>query len=144
MGRFQTGPTREKEIPMRQALFAVGLIVVLNAVSRGADKPEPRAIIDKAIKALGGADNIKKFQGTKVRTKGRVDAKGGIDFTQELITRLPDEYKESLRLDIGGKTITLVTVFDGKKGWVSTNGNVIDAEGKVLGDMKEAAYMLHI
>ena len=56
---------------MRRHLFAIGLLaLVLHTFARGDDKAdEARAIVNKAIKALGGADQIEKFQASKVKTK---------------------------------------------------------------------------
>jgi hypothetical protein len=136
----------EKEIPMRKALFAVALAAfILHTFARAEDKADnSRAIVDKAIKALGGADKIEKFQGSKVKTKGNLELKGGIPFTQDLITRLPDQYRESLNMDVSGKNVSIITVFDGKTGWMSVNGETKEAEGKILEAMKEASYMLRV
>src|SRR5262249_20154243 len=38
--------------------------------------------------------------------------------------------------------VTVITVFDGEKGWISVNGQVKDADDKVLEELKEAAYMM--
>lgn len=130
---------------MRSCFIAALALIVVQAPVRAEDKPEsPRAVIDKAIKAMGGADKVQKYKGSRSRTKGTLELQGGIPFTQELLTGTPGMYRESLQMEVKGEKVSMVTVFNGKTGWLSVNGKTKEAEGKILEELQEASYMLRV
>src|SRR5690349_882903 len=57
---------------------------------------DPKAIIDRAIKAQGGADYISKHQAAQFKSKGKMNVPGAgeLDFTQETAYMLPDKFRE--------------------------------------------------
>ena len=59
---------------MRTLVLAAVAILTATTSTWAAD--EPKAIIEKAIKAHGGADKLDKFLGYKATIKGTVDAMG--------------------------------------------------------------------
>ena len=47
-------------------------------------------------------------------------------------------------MKVGDKDVSIVTVFDGKQGWLNVNGEVKDADGKILDAMKEASTCFRV
>jgi hypothetical protein len=121
--------------------LAVGLVLFATGHARAED--DPKAIIDKAIKAHGGADKIGKDKAVQTKSKGNLALGGGINFTEET-TIQPDRLKSVLQLDIMGNAVTVTTVFDGKKAWASVNGQTQELEGKVLDELKESSYLARV
>jgi hypothetical protein len=124
-------------------LLPAGLCLALcwGAVAR-AQQDDPRAVIDKGIKALGGAEKLAKLTATTVKGKGTVDtAMGKFDFTVEAHTQLPDKVKVSIDLDIMNMKIVVVQVFNGKKGWVRLLEKTMPMEEEQL---KEAKNQMHV
>jgi hypothetical protein len=121
--------------------IAFGLLLLPAGGARADDAT--KAIIDKAIKAHGGAEKIGKEKAAQTKSKGTLSLMGGLNFTEETTVQ-PDRLKSVLQLEAGGNTIQVTTVFDGKKAWASVNGQTQELEGKVLDEMKEASYMTRL
>jgi hypothetical protein len=118
-----------------------GLFVAWNAPARAQDTAVT-AIIQKAIKAHGGEEALNKYKAGTSRSKGRLEVGTGLDFTQEMTYQLPNQFKEVLEIDVDGKKIPAVTVFNGEKGWVVVNGQFQDIDDKLLTELKEAGNLM--
>jgi len=125
-------------------LLAASTCLLLIAVRTPAAEDEAKAVIDKAIKAHGGSDLLKKFQASRTKSKGNIELAGGIVFTSEAAIQSPDKFKETVELEVNGNKATVITVYDGKKGWLSVNGNTMEMDDKVLEATKEALHGMQI
>jgi hypothetical protein len=84
-------------LPTLAAGLVLGLVVRANA-------QEPRAIIEKAIKAHGGADKLDKHQASRMKSKGTVNLGGAeIDFNLESASQLPDKLRNAISIEIMGQ-----------------------------------------
>jgi hypothetical protein len=115
---------------------------MLGLAQRTMAADEPKDIIAKALKAHGGADKLAKLQAMQIKTKGHLDLLGGFDFTQEMAVNLSGKLKDTMKMDIMGNAVTVITVYDGKQGWLNVNGMTMDMPEAVLEAMKEAVYMM--
>lgn len=129
---------------MRYLLMCPAVALMLTMTPRESAGAEPREIIEKAVQALGGEEKLTKFKAGATRTKGTIEVMGGLAFTQQISAQLPSQFKEAIELDVNGQKVTVTTVFDGAKGWLSINGQVRDAEDKLLTELKEAAHMMRV
>ncbi len=125
-------------------LLAASTCLILLAVRAPAADDDAKAVIEKAIKAHGGADRLTKFQATKTKSKGTIELFGGITFTSESAVQYPDKFKETVELEVAGNKATVVTVYDGKKGWISINGETKEMDEKTLDAMKEVLHGMQI
>src|SRR5262245_10271929 len=106
---------------------------------------DAKSVIEKAIKAHGGEEKLTKFKATKVKAKGTLQLMGvPIEFTAEASSMFPDRFREELKLDIMGNMITVLHVYDGKKGWLSAQGMTMELTGDELDQVKEQAYSNYI
>ena len=128
---------------MNLRLFTA-ICVLLIIGGRAPAQDEVRAIIEKAIKAHGGEEKIAKTKAMLVKNKGTIELSGSLAFTQEVTMLHPDKFKEVLHLEIQGKQITVTTVFNGTKAWLNVNGQRMELEGKLLVEIKEAAYLARL
>jgi hypothetical protein len=119
--------------------LGVGLLLLTHGGARAQE--ETRAIIEKAIKAHGGADKLAKDRATQAKSKGSLDIAGmSLDFTEEIFTQ-PNRLKSVLELQVAGQTVTVTTVFNGEKAWIKDpTGKTTELEGKALEEIKEATY----
>jgi hypothetical protein len=117
------------------SLVALGLVA-----GRGA-ADDAKAVVEKAIKAHGGEEKLTKYKAAKVKAKGTLQLMGtDIEFTADASTMFPDRYREEIKMDIMGNKLEIVQVFDGKKGWVSTQGMTMEVQGAQLDELKDQAY----
>jgi hypothetical protein len=98
------------------ALLAA-LVFGLAGPVRGDDK-EAQAVLDKAIKALGGADKLGSLQAFTWKSKGKISF-GGNDneFTSTSTAEGLDHFRSEFEGDFGGNKVQGVTVLAGDKGW---------------------------
>jgi hypothetical protein len=130
---------------MRKVLIAalsVGIALALPATSRAQDA-DATAVIDKAIKAAGGLDKLKKFnKAFTAKAKGNIEVMGmKLDFTIDAYTQMPNKSKAVINLSVNGMQLEIVQAFDGEKGWASVLGMVKDLEKDELDEHKA---MVHV
>jgi len=127
---------------MRQFLLLTAAVALLGASTAPAPAADDtRAIIDKAIKATGGAATIDKHKASKSKGKGTLSIMGtDVDFTSESTSQFPNKFKEQLNLEVMGQKIALTIVYNGEKGWVNTNGNTMELEDQMAKELKDAAH----
>lgn len=125
--------------------WALGLGLILSAQSAVVARDEPLALIDKAIKAHGGADKLFKYKASRAKSKGTLEIGGmSLSYTQEIQSQQPNQFREDMELEVGGQQIKVVTAFDGEKGWIEANGQLIDATDKMLEELREAGNMVRL
>jgi hypothetical protein len=130
---------------MRRVMFGfLAVALVLYFAPPAPAQSEVKSILEKAVKAHGGADKINKVKCVQSKAKGRLELLGGVDFTQELSAKQTGKFKEVAEIDAMGQKIKVITVFDGSKGWISANGNNMEATDKILEEFKEAAYSMKV
>ena len=74
-------------------------MVVAPACVRADDDAEMKALIEKAIKAHGGADKLSKQKATTMKFKGKIYAADGLDYTGELALQYPDRVRTDINFD---------------------------------------------
>ncbi len=88
------------------------------AGSSRADEKDATAILDKAIKALGGEEKLSKIKAYSVKTKGTITFGGNDnDFTVKVIHEGLDHYRSEFEGKFGDNDVKGVTVLNGDKGW---------------------------
>jgi hypothetical protein len=132
---------------MRARLFVlVGFGLALVCPASLPAQEDLGAVIDKAIKAHGGADKINKHKAGQVKSKGTVDVNGmTIGYMEEAWFHLPDKLKSVQELDINGTAVKMMIGYDGKNAWINVNGMNIDMMLDKIADlMKEQVYLSEV
>jgi hypothetical protein len=122
--------------------LSVGLALALPATGRAQDA-DAKAVIDKAIKAAGGLDKLKKFnKAFTAKAKGNIEVMGmKLDFTIDAYSQMPNKSKAIINLSVNGMQLEIVQAFDGEKGWASVLGMVKDLEKDEIDEHK---HMVHV
>lgn len=121
-------------------LLLTGLTLLFVAASVQADDSEKaQAIVDRAIKAMGGPAALKKQTRTQVEDKGTFHGMGGegLPYTGRFTMHWPGRFRMEI-VDV----FTIVN--SGKEVWVSSMGNTIDVTGdplKYQHEELEAGYL---
>lgn len=123
-------------------LTVVAAIVATPLVAKA--DAELDAILDKAIKAHGGADKIDKERASQSRSKGTLEANGmTLDITQESVT-FKGKFKETVSFSIGGTDVTVIAGFNGKDGFVKANGMDVPLTDEITKELNEASHLMKI
>src|SRR5947209_137181 len=112
-----------------------GLAALLAADSvRADDQKATRAVIDKAIKAVGGAANLAKYQGMVWKDKGTYYGMGdGVPYSGTYAVQMPDK----MRMEVEG---AFIIVLNGDKGWIQMNGETNALTKDQLAEQQEEQY----
>src|SRR5262245_66655771 len=111
---------------MRNVLTLAVVGLLLGLTNRAAADEAAQAVIDKAIKAHGGLDNLKKLKDASFQLKGKMTIAqgGGIDATMEMFAG-GKKFKQVLQFNVNGMDITQIVCYDGKEMWIAFNGKVV-------------------
>jgi hypothetical protein len=129
---------------MRKSMLPVPLTVSLLGLSAFAWAADtPQAVIDKAVKAHGGLGKLTKALESKGKGTLHV-ANNNLPFTQQAFASPSGQFKEVMELEVNGQKVRVITVFDGKQGWINANGQAVNVDDKLLKELKEASYMMQV
>src|ERR1700730_4478139 len=88
-----------------------------------------RAGVDKAIKALGGADKLSKIKALTWTNKGKITLKDTEnDFTSKVTIMGLDHFRQDMDGEFGGNKVKILTILGGNKGWRSFGGNNMEMD----------------
>lgn len=106
--------------------------------------PDAKAVIEKAIAALGGEAKLADLESKAIETKSKGTLTlGGNDgkFSTKVITIGLNRYRQEFEGDFGGNEVKGVTVLDGDKGWRRFMGNTGKLEDEQLANEKRRLYL---
>src|SRR5580765_8293791 len=126
---------------MNKMLLTLGVCVAL-LVPAQAQQGDAQDILEKALKAHGDEKVALKLLASTAKAKGTIHALGmDIDFTIQTWSQMPDKSKSIVNLTIDGNALEITQVFNGKKGWVSLAGSVMDLDDDQI---KQALDQLYV
>src|ERR1700737_983715 len=115
------------------ALAGLLALTAANSIRAADDKPA-RAVIDKALKAAGGADKLAKHPGMTWHEKGTYYGMGdGVPYTAPYAVQWPDK----MRMEIEG---VFMMVLNGDKGWLQMSGETKPMTKEQLAEEKEGRF----
>jgi hypothetical protein len=124
---------------MRTLLVTLGTIAVLVATNGGArgQDDEARCLIERAVKAHGGAEAMGRVRADKVKFKGTLVLRGhATAFVAETTIQLPSKYKHVVETGAGADKHTLVYVINGDKLYVTLDGRTVQTEATQLAEIR--------
>ncbi len=109
---------------MTRSMLFVGIAVVLGApgMAARAQEPRPDEIIDRAIRAHGGAERLAGLSAFTI--KERMVYPDAATWDTQIVVQLPGRYRWERTTSSGGKTSTTLIVLDGEQGWMKLNDHV--------------------
>jgi hypothetical protein len=129
---------------MRIQSVLVSVAILFNSGFLRADD-EPKAIIEKAIKAHGGEENLMKYKAGRMKGKGKAETPGGqLEFTQESAYMMPDKVKEITEFELKGTKYRTVTLINGDKASVEVNGKETPLKDNLKDGIKESVKHLQV
>jgi hypothetical protein len=122
----------------RIPVLAVGLLVLLVAPLRASEK-EARLLVERAIKAQGGADGLTKALQCK-RTDTGTQALLGRDlpFVSKVTRSLPGKVRLQIDLD---KKVKTTIVLNGETAWQTEGGPAVRLQAQRVKELQEEAYV---
>jgi hypothetical protein len=111
-------------------LLAGGLVLTWLGVARSGEGDDARAIVTKAIKAMGGEKSLAKHQTASWTEKGTYYGMGkAVPFTGKYAVQMPDRF----RMEIEG---AFTIVYAGDKGWIQSKSETKEMSKEELANQK--------
>jgi hypothetical protein len=124
------------------ALFATTLAAG-PAITARADDKDPTAILDKAIKALGGEEKLKKAEALSWQSKGTITQGGNENEIKVHATAKGlDHYRQEVVGDFGGEPRKIVIVLAGDKGWRKFGQQPMAMDDDGVANQKRNTYLM--
>jgi hypothetical protein len=97
-------------------MLASAVSVAMSGLARAAD--DPKAVLEKGIKALGGEEKLAKFNAYSMKSKGKFYVQGSPnDFTSEVTVEGLDHSRSKIEGEFNGEKFEVTSVLAGDKGW---------------------------
>jgi negative regulator of sigma E activity len=124
------------------AFLVVCSLLAAGATARAEDTVP--AVLDKAIKAHGGAEKLAFKGALHTKSKGTIELAGGLPYTEDVTIQGQDQLKSIVTVEVMGQSVVVTTVFNRDKGWINAQGQTKDMDEKLMGEMKEALYSMRL
>jgi hypothetical protein len=124
------------------AMLTALLVAALGVPAGAADEKDAKAILDKAIKALGGEEKLSKAKAFTWKSKGKLSF-GGMEseFTTTSTAQGLDHHRSTFEGELGGIKYTAMSGFSKDKGWRQFMGETTKLEGDELANEKRRVYL---
>jgi len=130
-------------LPAAQA----ALLFVLCGGPAGTDnEAEARKVIQRGIRAHGGADKLGKLQALTFRLKGKcysLSARGN-DYTATWAVQAPAKLRQEVHISASGRKLKVVRVVNGAEGWVQMADTTRAMAREALAERREGLYASHV
>ena len=124
------------------AVMATGLLLGMGRPAFAATEPDAKAVIDKAVKAVGGAAKLDAAKAFSWKAKGKININDNDgDFTSKVTTMGLDHFRQEFEGDFGGNPVKGTIVLDGDKGWRKFGEQKNKLEDDMLANQKQAVYL---
>jgi hypothetical protein len=124
------------------AALALALVASLAASARAQATKEATAVLDKAIKAMGGEEKLGKAKAVSWKGKGKLSFGGNENpFTSETTLQGLDHMRSAFEADFMGNEFKAVTVVAGDKGWRRFGDMKMDMDKDSLDNEKRMMYL---
>jgi hypothetical protein len=120
--------------------IVLGLLAISLLPGRAWSDDEPRAVIDRAMKAMGGEAKLAQLQAVQTKIKGTLHAAGGLPFTADTFSQPPDQYKHAMQYDRGGTLSTQIQVYSGDNVWIRVNDQLRALDPELTAALKKSRY----
>jgi hypothetical protein len=121
--------------------LVLSLVVGIAGWAPAGEAADARAIIDKAIKAMGGEEKLAQSGGLTGTAKGTFSGLGlTVNCSVEGASQLPRQKRMQLKFQYLLMNITYIQVLDGDRGWLQVRGNTEEMDKEQLAAAKEDAY----
>jgi hypothetical protein len=126
---------------MKRFLGAMLAIMLSSSLAR-ADGEDPKAILDKAIQALGGEDKLKGAEAFSWKSKGTMNFNGNDNkFSVEATVQGLDHYRSVFESQFDGRDFKAVAVVNGNKGWRRFGDMLNEMDEDAVANEKRSIYL---
>jgi outer membrane lipoprotein-sorting protein len=120
----------------------VGLLLGSAGPSRADDSAEAKAILDRAVKAVGDQAKLKELQAATWKGKGKFYAINpeGMDYMAEWAMHGTKQYRHAIDFELMGQKFRQTMVVNGDKGWIKLNDMLMEMNEDGVAEQREQMF----
>jgi hypothetical protein len=124
------------------APIAISVALIGVNAGRADDQAAARAVVDKAIMAMGGEANLAKIKAATFKGKGKFYGLGGegLDYTGDWAFQGIKQMRVLVDLDFMGQKVSQTVVLNSDKGWIKTGAMAAEMDKDVLAEQQEQSH----
>ena len=116
-------------------LMLITAVLVTPVAACADEPPEVKAVIDRAIKAAGGADKLAQLKAGVWSSRS-----AGRPTETKLYGQLPNQFRLDSERTVDGKPVVVTRVIDGATGWVKQGETVTPMSPEQVAGMRATYY----
>lgn len=124
------------------APLAVALLLGIPTLTRADD--DVRALIEKAIKAVGGEETLSQRGAVSKKINGVIHPIGGAKFSGELFAQGVGKQRAVFHFDLDGNRMNIISVYNEGKAWVNINGETQTLDGQHLKETEQETHAVRV
>lgn len=102
-------------------------------------------VIERAIRAHGGAAALERLSAAETHTKGVMSTSGReVPFTQDVFFAMPGRFRDVLYLEVDRQKRAFTTVYDGQSGWIDNGDKTSKMDERMLTEAAETAHAVQV
>ncbi len=124
------------------AAFLTAVALGLGGPARAEGDKDTAAVLDKAIKALGGEEKLKAVKAAAWTSKGTIAfGDNNSEFTSQTTVQGLDHYRQEVEGEFNNNKVKFVMVLRGDKGWRKFGDMAMELDKDGLASQKQGAYL---
>jgi hypothetical protein len=125
------------------AIWTITTFLLSAPIAAAAD--DPAAIVDKAIKAIGGEEKLSKHKAEQWKTKGMIEIMGmKMAYTADYYFQKPNQMRFDVAMEFGGMKIAISAATDGKIAWEKSGDMVREMDEKKGKAFRDNVYTMEL
>jgi hypothetical protein len=124
------------------AVFLALLVSGLGSPGRAEGDKDAGAVLDKAIKALGGEEKLRAVKAVTWKSKGTLTlGDNASEFTSQTTVQGLDHFRQEFEGEFMGNKVKGVTVLSGDKGWRKFGDMGMEMDKDAVANQKRNVYL---
>jgi len=130
---------------MRRLIGSVFATVLVCGPAAAEDNKDVVAVLDKAIKAMGGEEKLATVKAVTMKVKGKMRIMDNdVEFSSQGTMEGLDRVRQDFELESGGNTVKSLTVLNGNKGWRVFGDMKTELDKDGVANLKRSVYVVMI
>jgi hypothetical protein len=129
---------------MRSSMSLALLLYPLAAAAAPVENEEPpalRRVIEKAIRARGGRERLRRFAAITFKATGKLFGPGGAyEYRGEFAEQMPARQWFHMEGEVAHRKLTLTGAIDGTRQWLTANGKTRHLSDAEAAEQREGMY----
>jgi hypothetical protein len=128
-------------------VVAVWLLPVGAGPGRADQPAEVKAVIDRAVAALGGEGKLAQLRTARWTATGTLHHEGlklVMPFTETTVAHLPDQFRLEMEYDLNGSKITQILIVDRDRGWNKLGDSAREMPDQYRDGLKDYLYAVSL